>query len=122
MGNASVRGNLCSTLLSLLWKVDEETVTGLQKLLLYRAGVCLCLIWDLTISANSPKSKRDYFLKKWVGLSRLENPASLYWPKDNGGMDLSSVVMLFKDSHGIWTSRYYKTIVLQCIYFSIVPC
>lgn len=103
MDQSAVRANIHSKLLGLLQKVDDVPVTGKQKLLLYRAGICPRIMWDLTISQLSPtwvmrtlEAEANRFLKKWVGLARSANPASLYLPKSKGGLGVPSIIGLFK--------------------------
>ena len=103
MNKTQVKINLHSKLLSLLQKIDKVPVTGKQKLLLYRTGLCPRILWDLTVSPLSLtwmssvlEAEATLFLKKWVGLARSANPASLYLSKASGGMGLPSLVSLFK--------------------------
>ena len=103
MDHSEVRSNLHSKLQGLLQRVDDTPVTGKQKLLLYRAGICPRIMWDLTISHLSPtwvtttlEAEATRFLKKWVGLARSANPASLYLPTSKGGMNIPPVSLLFK--------------------------
>ena len=102
MDNSDVRSNLHSRLLGPLERVDDSPVTGKQKLLLYRAGICPCIMWDLTISrlsitwVSTLEAEATRFLKKWVGLARSANPSSLYLPKTKAGMGLPSITALFK--------------------------
>ena len=103
MDIASVKSLLHAKLLSLMQKVDDAPVTGKQKLLLYRAGVCPRLTWDLTISSlpltwvtTVLEAEATCYLKKWAGLARSGNPASLYLPKAKGGLGLPSIGLLFK--------------------------
>ena len=98
-----MRENLLSKLLSLLQTVDAVPVTGKQKLLLYKAGICPRIMWDLTISRFSPtwvmrtlEAEANKSLKKWVGLARSASPAALYLPKSKGGMGVTSISGLFK--------------------------
>ena len=103
MDNNSVKANLHSKLLSLLQRIDEVPVTGKQKLLLYRCGVCPRIMWDLSISSLSStwvsttlEAESTRFLKKWVRLARPANPTLLYLPKAKGGLGLPSVATLWK--------------------------
>ena len=54
MDTSAIRSTLHSKLQGLLQRVDDTPVTGKQKLLLYRAGICPRIMWDLTISHLSP--------------------------------------------------------------------
>ena len=112
MDKSTVRTSLHSRLLGLLQNVDDTPVTGKQKLLLYKAGVCPRIMWDLTISHLSPtwvtttlEAEATRFLKKWVGLARSANPASLYLPKTKGGMGIPSILTLFKKQQVSHASR-----------------
>ena len=103
MDTPEVRVNLHSKLSNLLQRIDATPVTGKQKLLLYRAGMCPCLMWDLSISQLSLtwvsitlEAEATRFLKRWVGLARSANPAPLYLPKAKGGLGLPSLVVLWK--------------------------
>ena len=78
MDISTVRSNLHSKLQGLLQRVDNTPVTGKQKILLYRAGICPRITWDLTISHLSQscvtktlEAEATKFLKKWVGLATL---------------------------------------------------
>ena len=103
MDNSLVKANIHTKLVSLLQKIDDVPVTVKQKLLLYRAGLCPRLMWDLTISClsltwvtSTLEAEATRFLKKWVGLARSANPAPLYLPKTKGGMGLPSIGAIFK--------------------------
>ena len=103
MDNSAVRASLHSKLLSLLQRVNDVPVTGKQKLLLYKAGICPRIMWDLSVShlsltwvTTALEAEATRYLKKWVGLARSANTGSLYLPKSKGGMGLPSIVSLFK--------------------------
>ena len=79
-----VRGHLQSKLLSLLERVDSAPVTRHQKLLLYEAGICPRLLWDLRVSdlpivwvTKCLEATTTRFLKKWSGLARPADPSRL---------------------------------------------
>ena len=90
-----VRNRLQNKLLTLLERVDSTPMTSNQKLLLYKAGICPRLSWDLGIS-DLPISwvkkcleiTATRFLKRWSGLARSADPSRLYLPKRKGGMDI----------------------------------
>ena len=112
MDNSAVRANLHSKLLGLLQRVDDVPITGKQKLLLYKAGICPRIMWDLTIShlsltsaTRTLEAEATRYLKKWVGLARSANPASLYLPKTRGGMGLPSIVTLSKQQQVSYASQ-----------------
>ena len=103
MDNTEVKASLHSKLSDLLQRVDNAPVTGKQKLLLFRSGVCPRIMWDLSISHLSStwvtttlEAESTRYLKKWVGLARSANPALLFLPKTKGGMGLPSLVTLWK--------------------------
>ena len=80
--------NLETKLMTLM----EQAVTRKQKLLLYKAGVCPRISWDLAIMdpstswiSSALESVATRFLKKWSGLARPANTARLYLPKEEGG-------------------------------------
>ena len=98
-----VRDNVKSRLLTLLEGVDSTPVTRNQKLLLYKAGICPRLIWDLGISevpiswvTKCLEATATRFLKKWSGLSRPADPSRIYLPWRNGGLDLPNISTLYR--------------------------
>ena len=98
-----VKSHLQTKLLTLLEKVDTTPVTRNQKLLLYRAGICPRLLWDLGISDLSIswvtkclEATATRFLKKWSGLARSGDPSRLYLPRKNGGLNLPNITTLYK--------------------------
>ena len=87
----------------LLKRVDDTSVTRKQKLLLYKAGVCPRLLWDLAITDlpitwvnSSLEAMATKCLKKWSGLSRSANTARLYLPQVEGGLALPPISLLYK--------------------------
>ena len=94
-----VKSHLQSKLHILMEKVDSTPITRNQKLLLYRAGICPRLLWDLGISDLSVswitkclESTATRFLKKWSGLARSSDPSRLYLPRKN----LPNITTLYK--------------------------
>ena len=84
-----VKNHLQSKLVMLLEKVDSCPATCNQKLLLYRAGICPRLLWDLGISdlpiswvTKCLQAAATRFLKKWSGIARPSDPSRLYFPKN----------------------------------------
>ena len=82
-------------------KVDNTSVSMKQKLLLYKAGICPRLTWDLAIpelpcSWIFTESGYYRFLKKWSGLARPANTALLYLPKVDGGLGLPALSLLYQ--------------------------
>jgi hypothetical protein len=87
----------------LLERVDKTAVSRKQKLLLYRAGVCPRLNWDLGIMdlptswvSSSLEAMATRYLKRWSGLARSANTARLYLPKVEGGLALPPVSLLYR--------------------------
>ena len=70
---------------------------------MYRNGICPRLLWDLTIN-NFPYSWIEKnlealatrYLKRWAGLAKCADANWLYLPKENGGLQLPSTVVIFK--------------------------
>ena len=98
-----MRGLLDGKLLALLEKVDSAPVTRNQKLLLYKAGICPRVLWDMGISdlptswiTKHLEATATRYLKKWSGLSRSADPSRLYLPKKNGGINLPNISTLYK--------------------------
>ena len=89
--------------MTLMQRVNDTAVTRKQKLLLYKAGVCLRLSWDLAIMdlstswiSSALEAVVTRFLKKWSGMARPANTARLYLPKEEGGLALPSISLLYK--------------------------
>ena len=87
----------------LLKRVEEVPVPGRQKLLLYKAGVCPRLNWDLGVMQlpiswvqSTLETRATHFLKRWSGLAKSADPARLYVPKSEGGLQLPSLTLLYK--------------------------
>ena len=97
------RAQLAEKLDNLLQRVDSTPVTRKQKLLLFRAGVCPRLTWDLAILhlpitwvTRTLEATATRYVKKWLGLTRSANTAHLYLPKASGGLGLPSISLLYK--------------------------
>ena len=97
------RERLVGKLRNLLLKVDSSMVTRKQKLLLYHAGICPRLTWDLAILdlpitwvTRTLESLATRYIKKWSGVCRSANTAHLYLPKSMGGLGLPTVSLLYK--------------------------
>ena len=78
-------------------------MTRRQKRLLYKAGVCPRLCWDLTVVDLLPpwihsslEAMATKVLKTWSGLAHSGNTARLYLPQANGGLALPSLSVLYK--------------------------
>ena len=78
-------------------------MTPLQKLRLFKHGVCHRLSWPLLVEEFpiswlerklQPLAAKS--LKKWVGLATPSNTAILFLPTKKGGLALPSLVMLYK--------------------------
>ena len=87
----------------LLKRVDDTAVSRKQKLLLYKAGICPRLLWDLAIGdlpissvTTSLEAMQPNFFKKWSGLAKPANTARLYLPQEDGGLALPPVSLLYK--------------------------
>jgi len=98
MTNQDHKQHLKEKLAQLLNKVDQVPVTRKQKLLLYKAGICPCLNWDLSILElpiswihSTLDATTTCFLKKW---SSLADPACLYLPKGDEGLALPPISLL----------------------------
>ena len=98
---------LSDKLSQLLDKVDKTPVTRKQKLLLYKAGICPRLNWDLSILelpiswvSSTLEAKATHYLKRWSGLARSADPSRLYLPKNNGGLQLPPISLLYKKLRG----------------------
>ena len=103
MDSSQHRAHLVEKLHNLLLKVDNSMVTSKQKLLLYRAGVCPRLTWDLSILdlpitwvTRTLESMATRYIKKWSGVCRSANTAYLYLPRDMGGLGLPTITLLYK--------------------------
>ena len=75
----------------LLTRVDKCLVTRKQKLLLYKAGVCPRMNWELVTGdfpiswvSSTLEATVTTFLKRWSGLARLADTARLYLPRQEG--------------------------------------
>ena len=87
----------------LLQRVEQVPVTGKQKLLLYKAGICPRLNWDLGIMDlpiswvnTTLEARATHFLKKWSGFAKSADPSRLYLPKSEGGLQLPPLTLLYK--------------------------
>ena len=87
-----------------LQRVDAVPVTREQKLL-YKAGICPRLSWDLSIASlplswvkHTLEAKATKYLKKWSGLVRSSDPVRPYLPKAEGGLrlQLPSLSLLYE--------------------------
>ena len=92
------RHDLLQKLTHLLHRIDKTLVTRKQKLLVYKAGLCPRLNWDLSILEmpiscvnNVLEAKASSSLKKWSCLTRSADPSRLYLPKCSGGIELPSI-------------------------------
>ena len=97
------REYLVNKLSLLLDRINETPVTRKQKLLLYKAGLCSCLNWDLSILelpiswvSSTLEAKATQFLKKWSGLAKSADPSRLYLPRNCGGLQLPSLSLLYR--------------------------
>ncbi len=103
LDTAAIRNQLIDKLRRLLECVDRTPVTRQQKLLLYRAGICPRLNWDLTVNdlpltwvTTALESAATRHLKRWAGLARSADPSRIYLPKAKGGLGLPSISLILK--------------------------
>ena len=89
----------------LLQRVEDIPVTSKQKLLLYKAGICPCLNWDLGLLQlpiswfeSTLEARATHSHKKWSGLARSADPSCLYLPRAEGGLQLPPLSLLYKNS------------------------
>jgi len=75
----------------LLQRVEAVPITRKQKLLLYRAGICPRLCWDLSITTlplswvkATLEAKATKYLKRWSGLARSADQHGFTCPKQMG--------------------------------------
>ena len=87
----------------LLTRVDKCLVTRKQKLLLYKAGDCPRMNWELVTGdfpiswvSSTLEATVTRFLKRWSGLARPADTARLYLPRQEGGLGLPSIKLLYK--------------------------
>ena len=78
-------------------------MTRKQKLLLYKAGVCPRMNWELVTRdfpiswvSSTLEATVTRFLKRWSGLARPADTARLYLPIQEGGLGLPSIKLLYK--------------------------
>ena len=78
-------------------------MTRKQKLLLYKAGICPRLSWDLSVTTlplswvkTTLEAKGTKYLKWWSGLAQPADPARLYLPKTEGGLQLRSLSLNYE--------------------------
>ena len=94
---------LLEKLEQLLQRVDEVPVSRKQKLLLYKAGICPRLNWDLGVMElpiswveSTLEAKATQSLKRWVGLAKCAETSRLYLPRAQGGLQLPPLTLLYK--------------------------
>ena len=83
--------------------VDKTPLSARQKLLLFKLAICLPLTWDLSVN-HFPASWLEFtlqpiatkFLKRWSGLAKSADTGCLFLPKKKGGLELPSLVTLYK--------------------------
>ena len=85
------RQKLEAKMKEMMQRVDKSAVTRKQKLLLYKAGVCPRLNWDLAFTDLPISWLRSVLeaavtkhLKKWSGLARSADTARLYRQRRTG--------------------------------------
>ena len=92
-----------SKLSVLVEKVDKTLLSAQQKLLLFKLAICPRLTWDLWVNhfpvswlESTLQPIATKFLKRWSGLAMSADTGCLFLPKEKGGLDLPSLVTLFK--------------------------
>ena len=82
---------------------EREREIEREKLLLYKVGICPRLNWDISILelliswvSSIQEAKATHYLKRWSGLARSVGPSRRYLPKDNGGLQLHPISLLYK--------------------------
>ena len=105
--NNTARSSLKDQLQKMLSAIDETPLTPLQKLRLFRLGICPKLSWPLLIEEFpitwlerelEPLATRT--LKRWVGIPRSSTSTVLFLPEKRGGLALPSLVSLHKKMQG----------------------
>ena len=98
-----IRQSVKTKLEVLLQRVDASLVTRQQKLRLYKLAVCPRLTWELSINSfpitfveKELMAFATRYLKKWAGLAKPADPSCLYLPKSTGGLELPSLVTIYK--------------------------
>ena len=98
-----IRQSVKTKLEVLLQRVDASLVTRQQKLRLYKLAVCPRLTWELSINSfpitfveKDLMVLATRYLKKWAGLAKPADPSCLYLPKSTGGLELPSLVTMYK--------------------------
>ena len=91
----------------MLSAIDETPLTPLQKLRLFRLGICPRLSWPLIIEEfpitwleHELEPLATNTLKRWVGVPRSSNTTVLFLPEKRGGLALPSLVSLHKKMQG----------------------
>ena len=94
--------DLLAKLQSLLDRVDCTLLTGQQKLLLYKVGICPRLAWDLSTAKlfttwlrSTLQPLATLYLKRWSGLAKTTDSNKLFLPKRNGVLDLPDLHPLY---------------------------
>ena len=90
----------------LLQRVEDIPVTSKQKLLLYKAGICPRLNWDLGLLQlpiswveSTLEGRATRSLNKWSGLARSADPSCLYLPKAAFGSHLELPTCVYTHVH-----------------------
>ena len=112
--NRVQQNHLVEKLQQLLQRVEEVPVTRKQKLMLYKAGICPKLNWDLGVMdlpiswvKTTLEAMAARYLKRLSGLARAADSSCLYLPKMEGGPPLSLLYRKLKVSEAslLLTSR-----------------
>ena len=122
LDTAAHKSRLTEKLKNLLHRVDGTAVTRKPKLLLFCAGVCPRLTWDLAILqlpitwiTRSLDSMATKYVKKWSGLCRSANTAHLYLHKTSGGLGLYTYHQpAVQEAKGLTSYSTADTTLLYC--------
>ena len=94
-----MRGLMDGKLRALLEKMNLAPITRNQKLLLYKAGTCPRVLWDMGIS-DLPTSwitkNLEATATRYLNLSRSADPSRLYLTKKNGGINFPNITTLYR--------------------------
>jgi len=100
---------LTANLDQMLQAVDTCPLTKHQKLRLYKASICPRLSWLLLIEElpitwieRELEATATHYLKKWTDLAKSANTAMLYLPQKMGGLNLPTLISLYKRLQDSW--------------------
>ena len=114
--NSTARSSLLESLQQMLSVIDESPLSRLQKLRLFKHGVCPRLSWPLLVEVFpiswlervlQPLATRA--LKRWAGLTRSSNTAILFLPVKKGGLGLPSLVTQHKKLQAVKMVQLFRS-------------